>query len=115
MKKATLTLGAGLILLTGWLLVPGIASAQALKTPIEGNHTDCIALGEPEREWVEDEDGNIHFRGQRYRCLHAGDVRGREVGVSDGDFDPDARVRFEHGTLSFTGSILGVDVSATGH
>ena len=28
MKKATLTLGAGLILLTGWLLVPGIASAE---------------------------------------------------------------------------------------
>ncbi len=28
MKKATLTLGAGLILLTGWLLVAGIASAE---------------------------------------------------------------------------------------
>ena len=114
MKKATLTLGAGLILLTGWLLVPGIASAQALQTSIEGSHVNCTAFGNPEREWV-DEDGITHFRGQRYRCNHDGDVQGQEVGVSDGDFDPDALVRFEHGTMSFGGKILGVLSPATGH
>ncbi len=114
MKKATFTLGAGLILLTGWLLVPGIASAQALKTPIEGSWTNGRLLGEPEREWV-DEDGITHVRGQRYRCRHAGDVLGREDGVFGSDLDLDAGVRFERGTNSFTGSILGELASATGH
>ena len=114
MKKATLTLGAGLILLTGWLLVPGIASAQALKTPIEGSHTSCIALGEPEREWV-DEDGIIHVRGQRYRCRHDGDIVGREDGVFGLDFDLDGGVRFARGTSSFGGQILGEPATATGH
>ncbi len=114
MKKATLTLGAGLILLTGWLLVPGIASAQALKTPIEGRWVSCFDLGEPEREWV-DEDGIIHVRGQRYRCRHDGDIVGREDGVFGLDFDLDGGVRFARGTSSFTGTILGVNVSATGH
>ena len=112
MKKATLTLGAGLILLTGWLLVPGIASAQALKTPIEGSWTNGRLLGEPEREWV-DEDGITHVRGQRYRVFHNGDIVGREDGVFD--FDSDGRTRFEHGTSSFGGQILGVPASSTAH
>ncbi len=114
MKKATLTLGAGLILLTGWLLVPGIASAQALKTPIEGIEATCSFLGEPEREWV-DEDGILHFRGQRGTCRHAADVRGREEFVTNSDWDFDAGVIFKHGTTSFSGRILGVNVSAAGH
>ncbi len=114
MKKATLTLGAGLILLTGWLLVPGIASAQALKTPIEGSFTNCSHLGEPEREWV-DEDGIRHVRGWRYFCRHGGDVRGREDGVFGFDVDPDAGTLFQRGTNSFRGEILGVLGPATGH
>ena len=114
MKKATLTLGAGLILLTGWLLVPGIASAQALKTPIEGRWVSCFDLGEPEREWV-DEDGIIHVRGQRYRCRHDGDIVGREDGVFGLDFDLDGGVRFARGTSSFGGQILGEPATATGH
>ncbi len=114
MKKATLTLGAGLILLTGWLLVPGIASAQALKTPIEGSWTNGLLLGEPEREWV-DEDRITHVRGQRYRVFHIGDIVGRENGVFDFDSDPDAGTRFEHGTSSFGGQILGVPASSTAH
>jgi hypothetical protein len=115
MKKATLTLGAGLILLTGWLLVPSIASAQALKTPIEGSWTNCAVLGTPEREWV-DEDGIRHVRGWRYFCRHDGAVEGREEGVLDGDID---RVNgngvFERGSGSFSGTILGEPASATGH
>ena len=35
--------------------------------------------------------------------------------MHDGDFDPDGVVRFEHGTHSFTGKILGVLSPATGH
>jgi hypothetical protein len=114
MKKATLTLGAGLILLTGWLLVPGIASAQALKTPIEGSWTNCAVLGEPERDWV-DEDGIRHIRGWRYFCLHAGAVVGREEGVLGGDIGPGGDVVFERGSGSFSGTILGEPASATGH
>ncbi len=114
MKKATLTLGAGLILLTGWLLVPGIASAQALKTPIEARFTNCSNLGEPEREWV-DEDRITHVRGQRYRVFHDGDIVGREDGVFGLDFDLDGGVRFTRGKSAFFGRILGEFVSATGH
>ncbi len=114
MKKATLTLGAGLILLTGWLLVPGIASAQALKTPIEGSWTNGLLLGEPEREWV-DEDRITHVRGQRYRVFHDGDIVGREDGVFGFDVDPVAGTLFQRGKLSFFGRILGEDATATGH
>ncbi len=114
MKKATLTLGAGLILLTGWLLVPGIASAQALKTPIEARLTTCFFLGEPEREWV-DEDGIRHVRGQGYLCRHRGDIVGREDGVFGLDFDLDGGVRFTRGKSSYSGRILGVPATATGH
>ncbi len=114
MKKATLTLGAGLILLTGSLLVPGIASAQALKTPIEGRWRSCGFLGEPDREWV-DEDGIIHIRGQRGFCRHAGDVRGREDFVFGQDIDLDGNVIFARGTNSFSGTILGEPATATGH
>ena len=35
--------------------------------------------------------------------------------MHNGDFDPDGVVRFEHGTHSFTGRILGVRSPATGH
>jgi hypothetical protein len=114
MKKATLTLGAGLILLTGWLLVPDIASAQALKTPIEGRQANCSLLGEPEREWV-DEDGIRHIRGRRFSCRHAGDIRGQHVSVSGLDIDLDGNVIFERGTVSFSGRILGDLAPATGH
>jgi hypothetical protein len=114
MKKATLTLGAGLILLTGWLLVPDIASAQALKTPIDARWEDCGNLGEAERNWV-DEDGIRHIRGWRFFCRHAGKVRGREDGVFGGDIDPDAGTQFLRGTSSFRGRINGIDTTATGH
>jgi hypothetical protein len=114
MKKATLTLGAGLILLTGSLLVAGIASAQALKTPIEGRWEDCRYLGEPEREWV-DEDGIRHVRGQRGRCRLVGDVLGREFWLANWNDDIAGETWFEHGTSSFTGTILGEAASATAH
>ena len=123
MKKATLTLGAGLILLSGWLLVPDIASAQALKTPIEGRWDDISGAGEPERVWV-DEDGIRHVRGQRGTADWFGDVRGKaaigrgESWVADFDRDFAGETYFSHGTSSFYGKILvsgGRLVSATGH
>jgi hypothetical protein len=118
MMKATLTFGAGLTLLTGWLLVPGIASAQALKTPIEGRWENCRFLGEPEREWV-DEDGIRHVRGQRGACDHVGDIQGRfprgERFVANWDDDIAGETWFEHGTTSFRGLILGEVAQATGH
>jgi hypothetical protein len=118
MKKANLTLGAGLILLAGSLLVSGIASAQALKTPITGHSENCRLLGEPEREWV-DEDGISHARGQRGRCDWFGDIQGRgsrgERFLGNWDWDLADGPYFEHGTNSFTGLILGQLTEATGH
>jgi hypothetical protein len=118
MKKANLTLGAGLILLAGSLLVPGITSAQALKTLIDGFTPSCSNLGEPEREWV-DEDGITHVRGQRGRCDYTGDIQGRggngERWVANFDWDFADGPYFEHGTSSFSGRILGVFTRATGH
>ena len=105
MKKATLTLGAGLILLTGWLLVPGIASAQALKTPIEGRWDNIYTVGEPERDWV-DEDGIRHVRGQSGRFRWVGDVRGWEHWLANWDDDRAGETFFEHGTGSVTGWIF---------
>jgi hypothetical protein len=118
MKKANLTLRAGLILLAGSLLVPGIASAQALKTPIEGHSENCRLLGEPERKWV-DEDGITHVRGQRGRCDWLGDIQGRRAGrgerfVANWDWDLADGPYFEYGTTSFTGLILGELTEATG-
>jgi hypothetical protein len=118
MKKANLTLGAGLILLAGSLLVPGITSAQALKTPIEGHAENCRNLGEPERKWV-DEDGITHIRGQRGRCDFRGDIQGRNQGgerwVANIDWDFADGPYFDHGTTSFSGRILGQLTEATGH
>jgi hypothetical protein len=119
MKTANLTLGAGLILLAGSLLVPGITSAQALKTPIEGSSANCSNLGEPEREWV-DEDGITHVRGQRGRCDWSGDLQGRfpsggERFVANWDWDLADGPYFEHGTDSFSGRLFGKVVEATGH
>jgi len=114
MRNTVRIIGMSLASMAGILLVPGIASAQALKTPIEGSWANCFDRGEPDREWV-DEDGIIHVRGQRYRCRHDGDIVGRENGVFDFDSDPDAGTRFEHGTSSFGGQILGVPASSTAH
>ncbi len=118
MKKANRTLGAGLILLAGSLLVPGITSGQALKTPIAGGWENCRTLEEPDREWV-DEDGITHVRGQRGRCDYTGDIQGRaqngERWVANWDDDIAGETWFEHGTTSFRGLILGESVSAAGH
>ena len=105
MKKATLTLGAGLILLTGWLLVPDIASAQALKTPIEGRWDNISGTGEPERVWV-DEDGIRHVRGKRGWLRWVGNVRGWESWLTNWDDDRAGETWFEHGTASVHGADL---------
>jgi hypothetical protein len=114
MKKATLTLGAGLILLTGWLLVPDIASAQALKTPIEGRWDNISGTGEPERVWV-DEDGIRHVRGKRGWLRWVGNVRGWESWLTNWDDDRAGETWFEHGTASGTGRIFGKDVAWEAH
>ena len=115
MKKSTLTIATGLALLTGWLLVPGLATAQALKTPIEGAQVACNNFREPDREWV-DEDGVTHVRGQRRRCNYDdGDLIGREFILSNWDEDLAAGTLFGHSTNFFEGTILGQDAPATGH
>ncbi len=118
MRNKIRIIGVSLASIAGMLLVPGITSAQALKTPIEGRWENCRFLGEPEREWV-DEDGIHHVRGQSGRCDHVGDVQGRfsrgERFVANWDDDIAGETWFEHGTTSFRGNILGESVSAAGH
>lgn len=99
MRNRTLTIAAALVLLTGWLVVPGLASAQALKTPIEGTGFNCSNTAEPQREWV-DEDGIRHVRGQWARCRVGGDLRGVELFLQNWDDDQAGEMWFEHGTLS---------------
>jgi hypothetical protein len=113
-------IGVGLAAMAGILLVSGVAWAQALKTPVEGFAENCRYLGEPERDWV-DEDGIRHVRGQRGACDWVGDVQGSypnrgERWVANWDDDVAGETWFEHGTASFYGKILfGRAVSATGH
>jgi hypothetical protein len=114
MRNTVRIIGASLVSMAGLLLVPAIASAQALKTPIEGRWSFCNFLGEPEREWV-DEDGLRHIRGQRGFCSHAGNVRGREDFVIGSDRESNGNVIFARGKNSFSGRILGEFVRATGH
>jgi hypothetical protein len=121
MRNIVRIIGVGLASMTGILLVSGVTWAQALKTPIEGSHSNCVSSGEPEREWV-DEDGILHVRGQRGTADWFGDVRGRaligrgESWVADFDRDFAGETYFSHGTSSFYGQILfGRAVSATGH
>ena len=119
MRNIIRIIGVSLASIAGMLLVSGVAWAQALKTPIEGTFTNCRLLGEPEREWV-DEDGIHHVRGRRGACDHVGDARGRfpiqgERFLASWDDDIAGETWFEHGTVSFSGRILGQPVSATGH
>ena len=112
-------IGVSLVSMAGLLLVPAIASAQALKTPIEGRFQICGFFGEPKREWV-DEDGISHVRGQEGACDHVGDVQGffprGERWVANWNDDTAGETWFEHGTTSFRGRILGgAFVTATGH
>jgi hypothetical protein len=112
-------IGVGLAAMAGILLVSGMAWAQALKTPIEGSWRNCQLIGEPDKDW-RDEDGVRHVRGQKGRCDHVGDdVFGRrsrgELFVEDRDVDGAAGTYFAHGTNTFGGQILGEFVSATGH
>jgi hypothetical protein len=118
MRNIVRIIGVSLASMAGLLLVAGIASAQALKTPIEGSWGNCRLIGDPVREWV-DEDGIHHGRGQSGRCDHVGDVQGRfsrgERFVANWNNDVAGETYFEHGTTSFTGRILGEFVSAAGH
>ncbi len=118
MRNIVRIIGMSLASMAGILLVAGIASAQALKTPIEGHWESCRYLGQPERQWV-DEDGIHHVRGWRGVCNHVGDVMGSfprgERFVANWDDDIAGETWFEHGTTSFTGRILGEFVSAAGH
>jgi hypothetical protein len=68
----------------------------------------CRDQGEPDRFWV-GEDGVEHTRGARNWCRFVGDLW-------DGDLDRASGTWFEHGALlRFDGTILGANVSATGH
>jgi hypothetical protein len=104
--------------MAGILLVSGVASAQALKTPVEGT-SECRNVGRPDRAWV-DEDGISHVRGQRGRCEYFGDLQGLfpsggERYVENSDWDFAEETYFAHGTNSFSGLILGEVAEATGH
>jgi hypothetical protein len=119
MRNKIRMIGVSLASMAGILLVSGVASAQALKTPIEGRWGDCRNLGEPEREWV-DEDGITHIRGQKGRCDWFGDLQGRfpsggERFVSNIDWDFADGPYFDHETTSFSGRFLGKAIEATGH
>jgi hypothetical protein len=121
MRNKIRIIGVSLASMAALLLVSGVAWAQALKTEIEGFSENFIWLGEPEREWV-DEDGILHVRGQRGTADWFGDVSGRasigrgESWVADFDRDFAGETYFSHGTSSFYGKILGGElVSATGH
>jgi hypothetical protein len=118
MKQTIRIIGVSLASMAGILLVSAVASAQALKTPIEGTSV-CRLIGEPEKEWV-DEDGISHVRGQRGTCNYFGDLRGifprgGERFVANWDWDFAEETFFEHGINSFSGRIFGELVEATGH
>jgi hypothetical protein len=119
MRNIIRIIGVSLAAMAGILLVSGVAWAQALKTEIEGELGDCYFIGEPDKDWM-DEDGVRHIRGQKGRCDHVGeDVFGRgnrgEFWVEDRDVDGAAGTQFRHGTSTFGGRILGDRVQTTGH
>ena len=114
MKKRTLTIAVGLTLMAGLLLITGTASAQAIKTPIEGNWLAPARLWPPEREWV-DEDGILHVRNQKFRSRHGGgDIEGREIGWESRDVDLAAGLMSGHGYNYFIGTVLGDPAEAVG-
>jgi hypothetical protein len=114
MRNKIRIIGVSLASMAALLLVSGVAWAQALKTPIEGRWRDLNFIGEPERDWV-DEDGIRHVRGQRGWLRWVGDVRGTEYWLANWDADIAGETLFEHGTASVTGRIFGRPASWTAH
>jgi len=116
MMKRVLAIAASLVSLAGMLLLADAASAQAMKTPLEGAWQNCVTLEPPERDWV-DEDGIRHVRDFKFRCRHTGDIVGREVGWEswDGKGPVGSQAGATgHGYLSFFGHVLGEERTAIG-
>jgi hypothetical protein len=111
MRNIVRIIGVSLAAMAGSLMVASVAWAQAEETPITVRILDCQQIEEPERDWV-DEDGIRHIRDGLYSCKRRRDVVGREIGWSSADIDPTAGHISEHGYYSFTGKILGGELTS---
>jgi hypothetical protein len=111
MKNIVRIIGVGMAAMAGILLISGVAWAQAEKTSIEVRIVNCRLLGDPDREWVDD-DGIRHIRDQMFRCGRRRDMVGTDTGWASGDFDGAGGYTFERGYYSFTGSILGGELTS---
>ncbi len=82
MKRAVIGMS---VLVVSLLLATSGVQAKATKTPFTFTAAD-IALGEPEREWVDDE-GILHVRNQAYQFVVSGDFDGTLSGLVNVNMD----------------------------
>jgi hypothetical protein len=106
MKNIVRIIGVSLASIVGFLLVSGVAWAQATETPITIRILGCYRVEDPVREWV-DEDGIKHARDELYSCNRRRDMVGREIGWASWDTDGAANHYSERGYYTFTGTVLG--------
>ena len=88
------------------LAAPGVAWAQAIKTPVAGIIFN-VANIDPGETFV-DEDGIVHMRGVVTEQQVVGDLVGVQIITFDANFDPITGDGDVHGSLEFTGTALGL-------
>ena len=95
-------IGVSLASMAGILLVSGVASAQAIKTPLSGTGEAFNVTQPPEKNWVDD-DGVRHVRNRRAFLRMAGDITGRMFRIESFNIDIITREADFQGSFSFVG------------
>jgi hypothetical protein len=111
MRNKIQIIGMSLASMAGVLLISGVAWAQATETPIEVRIVNCQLLGDPDREWVDD-DGIRHIRDQMFRCGRRRDMVGTDTGWVSGDLDGAGGYTAERGYYVFRGTVLGGELTS---
>jgi hypothetical protein len=112
MRNTVQIIGVSLASIAGILLVTGVASAQAGKTPVSG-YLLSGQLTDPGEYWW-DEEGIFQERNVKRRLRYSGDIDGLRFAVLNAKVDPVTGEQVINGFFSFVGEVLGDLITATG-
>lgn len=105
-------IGVGFVAMAGFLLVSGVAWAQATETPVSGEVVNFVVT-DPGESWTDD-DGVLHFRNRRTRERYLGDITGQQFKIVRLNVNPETRELDSHGSFTFVGFVGPDRVEAEG-
>jgi len=112
MRNTVRIIGVSLVSMAGFLLISGIAWAQATKESVSGSAPNYYVT-DPGKIWLDDE-GIRHFRNRRTRVRWEGDIDGWQFRIDDLNVNTLTREADFHGSFTFAGYVREDLVTAKG-